>query len=136
MNKKRISNLDVVAKATEEMSELHAQTSAAEKTQRSGNDLEKQDIEPKSKSEKTPIRKENKSKSQKKEFSPPLPKSPKNKKKILKNRGITLPAELDELLNRVAFQRKMKHGGREGVSGIIVNLIEQHNKELEDELNN
>jgi hypothetical protein len=129
MSKKRISNRDVVAKATQEMSELHAQSSVSKDDQRSTaeNPVE-QEVESVPKPQKTPSRKDLKPKPRQKEPSQP-------QKKVLKNRGITLPAELDALLNKVAFKRKMEQGGREGVSGIIVNLIKRHQKELEDELN-
>jgi hypothetical protein len=39
-----------------------------------------------------------------------------------------------EMLNRVAFERAKKHGGRPSVSALLVNLVERHRKELEREL--
>jgi hypothetical protein len=48
--------------------------------------------------------------------------------------GINLPAEMWELLNRVAFARSKKYGGRASVSALLVELVEKHRKELEKEL--
>jgi hypothetical protein len=48
--------------------------------------------------------------------------------------GINLPAEMWELLNRVAFERAKKYGGRPSVSKLFVELVERHRKELEKEL--
>jgi hypothetical protein len=48
--------------------------------------------------------------------------------------GINLPLDIYQLLNRVAFQRALKRGGRPSVSALIVDLVEQHRKELEKEL--
>jgi len=48
--------------------------------------------------------------------------------------GINLPVDIYELLNRVAFKRALKHGGRPSVSGLLVDLVERHRKELEKEL--
>jgi hypothetical protein len=48
--------------------------------------------------------------------------------------GINLPADMWEMLNRVAFERAKKHGGRPSVSALLVNLVERHRKELENEL--
>ena len=48
--------------------------------------------------------------------------------------GINLPVDIYELLNRVAFQRSLKRGGRPSVSGLIVDLVQRHRKELEKEL--
>jgi hypothetical protein len=48
--------------------------------------------------------------------------------------GINLPLELWSLLNRVAFNRALKRGGRPSVSAILVELIEKHRKKLEEEL--
>jgi hypothetical protein len=45
-----------------------------------------------------------------------------------------LPADLWELLNRVAFERARTKGGRASVSALLVDMIEQHRKELEKEL--
>ena len=48
--------------------------------------------------------------------------------------GINLPIELWSLLNRVAFGRALRQGGRPSVSALLVELIERHRKELEKEL--
>jgi len=48
--------------------------------------------------------------------------------------GINLPADVWELLNRVAFQRSKLYGGRAIVSALLVDLVERHRKELEKEL--
>ena len=48
--------------------------------------------------------------------------------------GINLPADLWEMLNRVAFERSKKYGGRASVSALLVELVERHRKELEKEL--
>jgi hypothetical protein len=48
--------------------------------------------------------------------------------------GINLPAEMWELLNRVAFERAKEYGGRASVSKLFVDLVERHRKELEEEL--
>ena len=51
-----------------------------------------------------------------------------------KTTGLHLPADLWELLNRVAFERAKTRGGRASVSALLVAMIEQHRKELEKEL--
>jgi hypothetical protein len=51
-----------------------------------------------------------------------------------KTTGLHLPADLWELLNRVAFERAKSKGGRASVSALLVNMIEHHRKELEKEL--
>jgi hypothetical protein len=38
------------------------------------------------------------------------------------------------MLNRVAFERAKKYGGRPSVSALLVDLVERHRKELEKEL--
>lgn len=48
--------------------------------------------------------------------------------------GINLPTDVWELLNRVAFERAKKFGGRPSVSALLVELVERHRKELEREL--
>jgi len=48
--------------------------------------------------------------------------------------GINLPADMWELLNRVAFERAKRHGGRPSVSALLVDLVHRHRKELEREL--
>ena len=47
--------------------------------------------------------------------------------------GINLPVDVYQLLNRVAFARSLKHGGRPSVSALLVSLVEKHRKELEKE---
>ena len=39
-----------------------------------------------------------------------------------------------ELLNRCAFERAKKFGGRPSVSALLVDLVQRHRKELEKEL--
>jgi len=56
------------------------------------------------------------------------------KERPYKTTGLHLPADLWELLNRVAFERARTRGGRASASAIIVSLIELHRKELEKEL--
>jgi hypothetical protein len=51
-----------------------------------------------------------------------------------KTTGVHLPAELWELLNRVAFERARTRGGRASVSALLVEMIESHRKALELEL--
>ena len=51
-----------------------------------------------------------------------------------KTTGINLPLDIWELLNRVAFQRAKERGGRPSVSGLLVDLVQRHRKELEKEL--
>ena len=51
-----------------------------------------------------------------------------------KTTGLHLPADLWELLNRVAFERAKARGGRASVSALLVDMIEQHRKALELEL--
>ena len=48
--------------------------------------------------------------------------------------GINLPADMWEMLNRVAFERAKQQGGRPSVSALLVDLVERHRKELEREL--
>ena len=48
--------------------------------------------------------------------------------------GINLPVEIYELLNRVAFSRSLKNGGRPSVSALLVDLVQRNRKELEKEL--
>ena len=48
--------------------------------------------------------------------------------------GINLPEDVWILLNRVAFERARKFGGRASVSALLVDLVERHRKELEREL--
>lgn len=51
-----------------------------------------------------------------------------------KTTGINLPLDVWELLNRVAFERAKKFGGRPSVSALLVDLVQRHRKELEKEL--
>ena len=48
--------------------------------------------------------------------------------------GINLPTDMWALLNRVAFERAKRHGGRPSVSALLVDLVHRHRKELEREL--
>ena len=56
------------------------------------------------------------------------------KERPYKTTGLHLPADLWELLNRVAFERSRTRGGRASVSALLVDMIEHHRKELEKEL--
>jgi hypothetical protein len=51
-----------------------------------------------------------------------------------KTTGLHLPADLWELLNRVAFQRARTKGGRASVSALLVEMIEKNRNGLESEL--
>jgi hypothetical protein len=51
-----------------------------------------------------------------------------------KTTGVHLPADLWELLNRVAFERARTKGGRASVSALLVEMIERKRKALELEL--
>lgn len=51
-----------------------------------------------------------------------------------KTTGVHLPADLWELLNRVAFYRAKDEGGRASVSALLVQMIEKNRKALELEL--
>jgi len=51
-----------------------------------------------------------------------------------KTTGVHLPADLWELLNRVAFERARTKGGRASVSALLVQMIERRRKELKKEL--
>ena len=65
----------------------------------------------------------------------PKTKSPPNREnRTHQTTGINLPFEMWKLLNRVAFERAQKFGGRPSVSAILVDLVERHRKELEKEL--
>ena len=63
--------------------------------------------------------------------SKPQPETP---EPTYKTTGINLPLDIWELLNRVAFERSKKFGGRPSVSGLLVDLVQRHRKELEKEL--
>ena len=60
--------------------------------------------------------------------------TPQSTQRTHQTTGINLPLELWSLLNRVAFSRALRQGGRPSVSAIMVELIEKHRKELEKEL--
>ena len=51
-----------------------------------------------------------------------------------KTTGVHLPADLWELLNRVAFERARTRGGRASVSALLVEMIESNRAALEVEL--
>jgi hypothetical protein len=51
-----------------------------------------------------------------------------------KTTGLHLPADLWELLNRVAFERARTKGGRASVSALLVEMIEKNRTRLELEL--
>jgi hypothetical protein len=59
---------------------------------------------------------------------------PKQRERPYKTTGVHLPADLWELLNRVAFERAKTRGGRASVSALLVDMIEKHRKGLELEL--
>ena len=48
--------------------------------------------------------------------------------------AINLPEDVWVLLNRAAFRRAQTHGGRPSVSALLVDLVEKHRKELEEEI--
>ena len=56
------------------------------------------------------------------------------KERPYKTTGVHLPADLWELLNRVAFERARTRGGRASVSALLVEMIEKNRKALELEL--
>lgn len=56
------------------------------------------------------------------------------KERPYKTTGVHLPADLWELLNRVAFERARTRGGRASVSALLVEMIERDRKALELEL--
>jgi hypothetical protein len=68
-----------------------------------------------------------------KRTSKPKPK-PEQSERSHVTSGINLPFDIYQLLNRVAFQRALKYGGRPSVSGLLVELVQRHRKELEKEL--
>lgn len=59
---------------------------------------------------------------------------PEARERPYKTTGVHLPADLWELLNRVAFERARTKGGRASVSALLVEMIEHHRRELEKEL--
>jgi hypothetical protein len=56
------------------------------------------------------------------------------KERPYKTTGVHLPADLWELLNRVAFERARTKGGRASVSALLVEMIERNRRSLELEL--
>ncbi|MBK9165941.1 MAG: hypothetical protein IPM24_00585 [Bryobacterales bacterium] len=62
------------------------------------------------------------------------PTAPDPPERPYKTTGVHLPADLWELLNRVAFYRAKDEGGRASVSALLVEMIEQNRKTLELEL--
>ena len=60
--------------------------------------------------------------------------APEPEKRPFKTTGVHIPADLWELLNRVAFERAKTRGGRASVSALLVDMIEHHRNELEKEL--
>ena len=67
-----------------------------------------------------------------KRTTPPKP-APEQAERTHVTSGINLPVEIYQLLNRVAFSRSLKNGGRPSVSALLVDL-QRHRKELEKEL--
>ena len=68
-----------------------------------------------------------------KRTTPPKP-APDQTERTHVTSGINLPVDIYQLLNRVAFSRSLKKGGRPSVSGLILDLVQRHRKELEKEL--
>ena len=64
---------------------------------------------------------------------PPKP-EPEEPERTYKTTGINLPSDIWELLNRCAFERAKKYGGRPSVSALLTALVQRHRKELEKEL--
>jgi hypothetical protein len=64
----------------------------------------------------------------------PAKPEPEEPERTDKTTGINLPSDIWELLNRVAFERAKKFGGRPSVSALLVDLVQRHRKELEKEL--
>lgn len=62
-----------------------------------------------------------------------LPTAPAGSRKY-KVTAVNLPEDVWVLLNRVAFRRAQTRGGRPSVSALLVDLVEQHRKELEGEI--
>ena len=65
---------------------------------------------------------------------PPAKPEPEEPERTYKTTGINLPSDIWELLNRCAFERAKKFGGRPSVSALLVDLVQRHRKELEKEL--
>jgi hypothetical protein len=68
-----------------------------------------------------------------KRTTPPKPQPQKPERSHVTS-GINLPVEIYQLLNRVAFSRSLKNGGRPSVSALLIDLVQRHRKELEKEL--
>jgi len=68
-----------------------------------------------------------------KRTTPPKP-APEQSERTHITSGINLPFDVYQLLNRVAFQRALKRGGRPSVSALLVDLVQRHREELEKEL--
>jgi len=64
----------------------------------------------------------------------PTKPEPEEPERTYKTTGINLPADIWELLNRCAFERAKKYGGRPSVSALLVELVQRHRRELEKEL--
>ncbi len=47
--------------------------------------------------------------------------------------GVNMPVETAALARAVAFARAKKRGGRASVSALLLDLVEHHRKELEEE---
>lgn len=62
------------------------------------------------------------------------PQAPEVVERTHRTTGINLPSDVWELLNRVAFERAKKYGGRASVSALLLSLVQRHRKELEKEL--
>ena len=59
---------------------------------------------------------------------------PEREVRAYRTTGVHLPADLWELLNRVAFERAKLRGGRASVSALVVEMIEKNRRALELEL--
>jgi hypothetical protein len=68
-----------------------------------------------------------------KRTTPPKP-APDQTERTHVTSGINLPVDVYQLLNRVAFARSLKVGGRPSVSALLLDLVQRHRKELEKEL--
>ena len=66
--------------------------------------------------------------------TPPSKPKPEQTERSHVTSGINLPLDVYQLLNRVAFARSLKRGGRPSVSALLVDLVQRHRKELEKEL--
>ncbi|HXJ42835.1 MAG TPA: hypothetical protein VNH18_26370 [Bryobacteraceae bacterium] len=62
------------------------------------------------------------------------PANPTKTKIAYKTSGINVPCDIWALLNRVAFERAKERGGRPSVSALLVDLVQQNRKKLENEL--